>query len=80
MPRVAINGAELNYELAGDGPAVVLVHEGVCDLRMWDEQAELTVITPFGRGTVSTPSTLRGILTTSGVLLRESVRIVYGCT
>jgi 3-oxoadipate enol-lactonase len=40
LPRAEINGAELNYELAGDGPAVVLVHEGVCDLRMWDELAE----------------------------------------
>ena len=39
MPRAEINGAELSYELAGDGPAVVLVHEGVCDLRMWDELA-----------------------------------------
>lgn len=37
MPRAEINGAELNYEVAGEGPAVVLVHEGVCDLRMWDE-------------------------------------------
>lgn len=37
MPRAEINGAELNYELTGDGPPVVLVHEGVCDLRMWDE-------------------------------------------
>ena len=35
-----INGAELNYELRGEGPAVVLLHEGVCDLRMWDELVE----------------------------------------
>jgi pimeloyl-ACP methyl ester carboxylesterase len=40
LPRAEINGAELNYELAGDGPPVVLVHEGVCDLRMWDELVE----------------------------------------
>lgn len=40
MPRAEINGAELNYELSGDGPAVALVHEGVCDLRMWDELVE----------------------------------------
>ena len=37
MPRAEINGAELNYELSGEGPAVALIHEGVCDLRMWDE-------------------------------------------
>ncbi|MFL5931763.1 MAG: alpha/beta fold hydrolase [Gaiellaceae bacterium] len=41
MARAKINGAELNYELAGTGPAVALLHEGVCDLRMWDELAEV---------------------------------------
>jgi 3-oxoadipate enol-lactonase len=40
MARAEINGAELNYELTGDGPAVALVHEGVCDMRMWDELVE----------------------------------------
>ncbi|HZE28823.1 MAG TPA: alpha/beta fold hydrolase [Gaiellaceae bacterium] len=27
-------------EVAGDGPALALVHEGICDCRMWDEQWE----------------------------------------
>ena len=27
-------------EVAGEGPALVLVHEGICDSRMWDEQWE----------------------------------------
>jgi 3-oxoadipate enol-lactonase len=40
MARAQINGAELNYELTGGGPAVALIHEGVCDLRMWDELVE----------------------------------------
>jgi 3-oxoadipate enol-lactonase len=40
LPRVEINGAQLSYELAGEGPAVALVHEGVCDLRMWDGLVE----------------------------------------
>jgi 3-oxoadipate enol-lactonase len=40
VPRAEINGAELNYEIAGEGPAVALLHEGVCDLRMWDELVE----------------------------------------
>jgi 3-oxoadipate enol-lactonase len=40
VARAEINGAELNYELAGEGPAVALLHEGVCDLRMWDELVE----------------------------------------
>jgi pimeloyl-ACP methyl ester carboxylesterase len=39
LPRAEINGAELSFELTGDGPAVALVHEGVCDMRMWDELA-----------------------------------------
>ena len=27
-------------EVGGDGPAVVLIHEGICDSRMWDPQWE----------------------------------------
>jgi 3-oxoadipate enol-lactonase len=34
----AVNGARLYYEVAGDGPAVVLLHAGIADSRMWDEQ------------------------------------------
>ncbi|MEP6910995.1 MAG: alpha/beta fold hydrolase [Actinomycetota bacterium] len=30
--------AELHYEVAGEGPPVVLVHEGITDSRMWDPQ------------------------------------------
>jgi 3-oxoadipate enol-lactonase len=33
-------GARLAYEVAGDGPAVVLVHGFGLDLRMWDPQVE----------------------------------------
>jgi pimeloyl-ACP methyl ester carboxylesterase len=29
---------ELYAEVAGEGPAVVLLHEGICDSRMWDGQ------------------------------------------
>lgn len=29
----------LSYEVAGDGPAVVLLHSMVCDRRMWEPQA-----------------------------------------
>lgn len=32
------NGARIHYEAEGDGPAVVLIHAGVADLRMWDDQ------------------------------------------
>lgn len=36
---VHVNGAELYCERAGSGPPVVFLHAGICDLRMWDEQA-----------------------------------------
>jgi pimeloyl-ACP methyl ester carboxylesterase len=32
------NGARIYYEVTGSGPAVVMVHAGVANLRMWDEQ------------------------------------------
>jgi 3-oxoadipate enol-lactonase len=31
---------ELHAEVAGEGPAVVLLHEGICDSRMWEPQWE----------------------------------------
>ena len=34
-----VPGARLAYEVAGDGPAVVLVHGFGLDMRMWDPQA-----------------------------------------
>jgi pimeloyl-ACP methyl ester carboxylesterase len=33
-----VNGTRLAYELAGDGPPVVLVHGLALDRRMWDDQ------------------------------------------
>lgn len=33
------DGGELYYEAAGSGPALVLIHAGIADLRMWDPQA-----------------------------------------
>lgn len=32
------NGAKLCYEVAGSGPALVLIHAGIADSRMWDVQ------------------------------------------
>jgi 3-oxoadipate enol-lactonase len=32
-----VNGAELWYEVEGDGPAVCLIHEAIGDSRMWDD-------------------------------------------
>ena len=31
---------ELYSEVAGEGPEIVLLHEGICDSRMWDRQWE----------------------------------------
>jgi pimeloyl-ACP methyl ester carboxylesterase len=33
-----INGAKINYELEGTGPVLVMIHAGIADLRMWDDQ------------------------------------------
>jgi pimeloyl-ACP methyl ester carboxylesterase len=33
-----IRGGRLFYEVAGDGPALVLAHAGIADRRMWDDQ------------------------------------------
>jgi pimeloyl-ACP methyl ester carboxylesterase len=33
-----IGGAQIYYEVAGEGDALVLLHAGICDSRMWDEQ------------------------------------------
>src|SRR5262245_48295972 len=33
-----VNGAQLAYDQAGEGPVLVLMHAGICDRRMWDDQ------------------------------------------
>lgn len=33
-----VNGTRLYYETMGEGPAVVLIHGGLVDSRLWDEQ------------------------------------------
>jgi 3-oxoadipate enol-lactonase len=38
---VNINGAKLYYEELGTGPALVMVHGGYVDRRMWDDQFEV---------------------------------------
>jgi pimeloyl-ACP methyl ester carboxylesterase len=35
---VEVNGAQLAYDLVGEGPVLVLMHAGICDRRMWDDQ------------------------------------------
>ncbi len=36
--KTKTNGIEINYEIAGEGPWVVLSHSLACNLHMWDEQ------------------------------------------
>ncbi|OXM73299.1 MULTISPECIES: alpha/beta fold hydrolase [Amycolatopsis] len=38
MNLVHVNGADLAYDEAGAGPAVIFVHAGAGDRRMWDDQ------------------------------------------
>jgi pimeloyl-ACP methyl ester carboxylesterase len=47
MPLVDVNGARLWVEESGDGPAVVFVHGGLGDLRLWEPQAR-SLATCFG--------------------------------
>jgi pimeloyl-ACP methyl ester carboxylesterase len=35
-----VNGTCLYYEMAGSGPALVLIHGHTLDARMWDDQFE----------------------------------------
>jgi len=35
---VELNGTEFYYEMAGSGAPLVLIHAGICDSRMWDDQ------------------------------------------
>jgi len=35
---LATNGARIYYEVEGEGEPVVLIHAGIANLRMWDEQ------------------------------------------
>ncbi|MEV4514773.1 alpha/beta fold hydrolase [Dactylosporangium sp. NPDC049525] len=39
--HIEVPDGQLYYEAAGDGPAVVLLHGGLLDCRMWDDQFEL---------------------------------------
>jgi pimeloyl-ACP methyl ester carboxylesterase len=36
--RVRVNGAELYYEVGGEGHPLVLLHDGLLDRSMWDDQ------------------------------------------
>ena len=57
-------------EVAGEGPDLVLVHEGICDSRMWDEQWE-----PYARAVprpALRPARLRPLAARAGHLLERA--------
>ncbi len=47
MTNILINDARIAYDDVGSGPAVVLVHAGIADRRMWD--AQLRALSPTHR-------------------------------
>ena len=36
MPTAEVDGAQLAYQVDGQGPHLVLVHAGIADMRMWE--------------------------------------------
>lgn len=59
--RLELDGAPLAFDVTGEGPAVVLVHAGVADRRMWDPLVPLlatdrTVVRYDLRGFGASPS------------------------
>lgn len=87
---VELNGTRFHYDLRGSGPALVLLHSGVSDLRFWDDQVDLfaqhyRVIrydlrgsgqTSFGAGGQSGHDDLRALLDH----LNVDKAIVIGCS
>lgn len=40
MSFVEVGGGRIAYDAAGEGPAVLFIHEGIADRQMWDPQVE----------------------------------------
>ncbi len=76
-----VNGAQISYEIAGEGEPLVLVHAGIADCRMWGDQVEAFAgryrvirydLRGFGKtamveGPFSHHEDLRGLLDSLGV-------------
>ncbi len=65
---VPIGGTEMYYEITGQGDPVLLVHAGIADSRMWDDQV---------RGLSSTHTVVRCDLRGFGRTRRGSVRFSH---
>ncbi|MBA3366212.1 MAG: alpha/beta fold hydrolase [Actinobacteria bacterium] len=92
MALAQVNGATLYYEVAGEGPGVVLVHAGIADARMWDDQFQEFVgrhrilrydIRGYGRsslpgGPYSLVGDLRDLLRTVGIERAAVVGVSLG--
>lgn len=37
MAKLHVNGVDMAYDVSGDGPPLVLLHEGIADRTMWDD-------------------------------------------
>lgn len=85
-----LNGTQFHYDTCGSGPALVLIHSGVSDLRFWNDQVALfaqqyRVVrydvrgagkTPFGTGGKSGHDDLRALLEYLGI----DKTMVMGCS
>jgi 3-oxoadipate enol-lactonase len=38
--KIHLNGIDMHYEIAGEGPWVVMSHSLACSLRMWDDEVQ----------------------------------------
>ena len=87
-----VHGARLYYEMMGDGHPLVLVHAGIADSRMWDDQFAVFAeqyhvirydIRGFGKsimppGSSSTSRDLHGLLQALGVTKAYMVGLSIG--
>ena len=76
-----INGTRLHYDVRGAGDPLVLIHSGISDLRLWDDQVDAFAArhrvirydvrgygkTPHPPGTFSHHDDLRALLDQLGV-------------
>ncbi len=60
MPSINVSGTSLVYDVAGEGPALVLLHAGIADRRMWTRaipglSGDFRIVAPDHRGFGDSP-------------------------